>query len=106
MTPETLSNLGSLQKPVQARLAALSHDRVVPRIWAKDAEVWKRVPELAEKIRNRLGWLTSIQTMQAQTEELRGLVRELHAQGFRKALLLGMGGSSLCPGVFAKTCGR
>jgi len=58
-------------------------------------------------VETRLGWLPVVQTMLAEAragefEELAAAVRE---RGFTHAVLLGMGGSSLAPDVFARMLG-
>lgn len=78
------------------------------RIWAKDPTVWlKGDPEAAEQkgIVDRLGWLRVAETMEARAADLASFAREVRSAGFVRAVLLGMGGSSLAPLVFRKVCG-
>jgi transaldolase / glucose-6-phosphate isomerase len=71
----------------------------VRRLWRRDASLWTGTDES-----NWLGWLEVVQEQIAHLDELRRLAEE--AKGFSDVLLLGMGGSSLCPQVLAKTYGR
>jgi transaldolase / glucose-6-phosphate isomerase len=71
----------------------------VRRLWQRDASLWTGTDES-----NWLGWLEVVQEQIAHLDELRRLAEE--AKGFSDVLLLGMGGSSLCPQVLAKTYGR
>jgi hypothetical protein len=87
---------------VEATLAELTAQRVMPRIWARDHTVWK--PEPTE-ITNRLGWLTIMEPLLAALPDIDALVSELYAENYAHALLLGMGGSSLAPDVFRRTFG-
>jgi glucose-6-phosphate isomerase len=73
------------------------------RIWAKDCTVWKPDPK---EIANRLGWLTSASDMMVRLDEIETFAKSIRSAGYTQALLLGMGGSSLAPEVFAKTFGR
>ncbi|MGD0210805.1 MAG: hypothetical protein ABSC14_07475, partial [Desulfomonilia bacterium] len=92
--------------PYESILTQILHDlrdqQVVARLWEKDHTLWKSHPE---GITNRLGWLSSPQDMISGCGMLCSFARGLHAEGFRKALLLGMGGSSLAPEVFRNTFG-
>ena len=72
-------------------------------IWAADHTVWQPRPT---EIINRLGWLDIADNMADKTARLAAFTQGLVADGFRHALLLGMGGSSLAPELFAKTLGR
>jgi glucose-6-phosphate isomerase len=72
------------------------------RIWAHDHTVWKPDPT---EITNRLGWLHTVDAMNDIIPCLEALAEDVRAAGYTHALLLGMGGSSLAPDVFGKTCG-
>jgi transaldolase/glucose-6-phosphate isomerase len=98
--------LGGLTPAVATRLEALAKSQFSLRLWKKDPTLWKDDPRDREVARKRLGWLTVIETMRGAIPRLRDLVRELKEEGYDRALLLGMGGSSLCPDVLAKTFGR
>jgi glucose-6-phosphate isomerase len=54
-------------------------------------------------IRNRLGWLDAPVTMRARAGELSAFAAEV--RGYRDCVLLGMGGSSLCPEVLRASFG-
>ena len=71
------------------------------RLWARDASLWTGADES-----QWLGWL-GITDCQAQRRgELAALAREVETGEFTHAVVLGMGGSSLCPEVLARTFGR
>lgn len=94
--------LGSLQPAVDARLADLEAQMVVPRIWRKDHTVWSPDPT---EISDRLGWLGVADAMQGRVGELEGFAKKVIADGFTHAVVLGMGGSSLAAEVFARCFG-
>ena len=96
------ASLGDYEGAVDAALAEMERERIMARIWDHDYSVWK--PEPAE-IANRLGWLNTVQTMEANLPRLGTLVNAVREAGYTHALLLGMGGSSLAPEVFRKTFG-
>jgi glucose-6-phosphate isomerase/transaldolase/glucose-6-phosphate isomerase len=87
---------------IEATLNQLRRDRVVERIWQKDHTVWK--PDPAE-IDNRLGWLDVAGRMWPEADDLDRFAGEIRAARFKHVVLLGMGGSSLCPEVFRVTFG-
>jgi transaldolase/glucose-6-phosphate isomerase len=92
-------HLGSYQPHVDQALSEMRDDGVMGRIWAHDHTVWKPAPE---EISNRLGWLHIAEIMADNVDHLELFAREVSAAGYTRVLLLGMGGSSLAPEVFAK----
>ncbi|MBD3367522.1 MAG: hypothetical protein GF405_05025, partial [Candidatus Eisenbacteria bacterium] len=81
-------------------LAKLQADEVVRRIWRRDHTVWSDSPD---EIANRLGWLDLPESMAADVVCISTLRDELRGLGWDRAVLLGMGGSSLAPELFART---
>jgi glucose-6-phosphate isomerase len=95
-----------LSEAVARRLDALDADRYAERLWEADATLWK--PDDAEHQRvvgDSLGWLSVFEGVRDQIEGLTEFVDELRAQGYRSAVLLGMGGSSLAPEVMREVLG-
>lgn len=72
----------------------------VKRFWNKDASLWTNDGE--EKW---LGWIDIVEREQKQAATHQALAADIKSAGFESALLLGMGGSSLCPEVLAVTFG-
>ena len=73
----------------------------MPRLWQHDASLWTGDDEASW-----LGWLDITQEQIAHPVELRNLAKEVWSAGFKDILLLGMGGSSLCPEVLRMTFGK
>lgn len=73
------------------------------RLWHKDPTLWKKEPAHQEIIKNALGWLVVPELMSERAADLAAFANEVRSAGFRDVVLLGMGGSSLCPELFAKT---
>ena len=73
----------------------------VARLWQKDAALWTGTDE-----NSWLGWLNITQEQLAHIDALQGIAREIKAAKFKHVLLLGMGGSSLCPEVLRMTFGK
>lgn len=71
------------------------------RLWQHDATLWSGSDEA-----NWLGWLDIVEEQIAQQDQLQKIAKEVQQRGFQDVLLLGMGGSSLCPEVLRMTFGR
>jgi glucose-6-phosphate isomerase len=93
------------QKSYEAAAARLTAENVIARIWQKDATVWSASPEHAKIIGNSLGWLTVPEKTLARADELEAFAEEIRQAGFTHAVVLGMGGSSLCPEVLRQSFG-
>jgi glucose-6-phosphate isomerase len=75
------------------------------RLKAHDASLWSSDPATQALIRDRLGWLALHETMASSAPQLTEFAEWVQSLGFRHAVLLGMGGSSLAPEVFQRTFG-
>ncbi len=84
---------------------ALDNRQFSRRLWAKDATLWSLHPKTQEAIAARLGWLPAIDHFAARREEIQRLADQVVGEGVRQVVLLGMGGSSLCPEVCAQIFG-
>lgn len=80
--------------------------KVAERIWARDASLWKTDAESVKIINNSLGWLTVAEEMIEVADELTSFAESIRARGFQHVMVCGMGGSSLCPEVLARTFGH
>ena len=78
--------------------------KIALQLQAKDATLWSDDPSVQAKIRNRLGWLDCAEHMQASLHEIEEFVASIKSD-FDRVILLGMGGSSLAPEVFATIFG-
>ncbi|MBZ5721284.1 MAG: bifunctional transaldolase/phosoglucose isomerase [Acidobacteriia bacterium] len=72
----------------------------VRRLWQQDASLWTGADESAW-----LGWLGITEDQIAHSQDLQRVAEDAKKGGFDHVLLLGMGGSSLCPEVFSLTFG-
>jgi len=97
---------GPLADRVNKALAAARDENVLERIWRKDASLWKSDEESVRLISNSLGWLTVADEMIGVADELIEFADSIRSRGFRHVMVCGMGGSSLCPEVLARTFGR
>ena len=97
--------LGPWQKPVDEALAGVQKNDIVRRIWEKDPTVWHQDPDHQNIIRQALGWLSISEEQLPMIVQLQVLAQDIKSAGFKRILLLGMGGSSLCPEVLRMTYG-
>jgi transaldolase/glucose-6-phosphate isomerase len=86
--------------------AAVAEQRYGVRLAARDPSLWTRDPDTAERIRHRLGWIDAPRQSRDDLYEFRQFAAEIREEGTKHVLLLGMGGSSLCPLVAAETFGQ
>lgn len=98
-------SLGTIRSSLESLYPAVYEARFVPRLWQKDVSLWTEDSSVAQKISNRLGWLNAPFNMLSQCRELERFAKTVKSDGFKHVVLLGMGGSSLCPEVCAKTFG-
>jgi transaldolase/glucose-6-phosphate isomerase len=73
----------------------------VRRLWQRDASLWTGSDES-----QWLGWLDVAEKPLANKDQYQQLATEIRKENFTDILLLGMGGSSLCPEVLEKTFGQ
>ena len=85
---------------VAGRLASWRMQGGTRRLWERDASLWTDGDES-----RWLGWLDIIAAEQAALPQLRQLADEIAGEGFQHVVVIGMGGSSLCPDVLARVFG-
>ena len=72
----------------------------IQRLWQRDASLWSGSDEA-----KWLGWLGITEEQIEHSAKLCEIAEDARSGGFSHVLLLGMGGSSLCPEVFSMTFG-
>ena len=95
------SDLGPLAEPVAKRIAQLEADSVPERLWKHDPTLWTTDPEGQAEVKKRMGWLDSPDKARELLPAYKAFADEIHNQGIDRALVLGMGGSSLTAEVFS-----
>ncbi len=71
------------------------------RLWRRDASLWTSGGE-----ERWLAWLDAVDEQRRQGALFQRVAREVRSGGFGAVVVLGMGGSSLCPLVLARSFGR
>lgn len=90
-----------LESDVKASLADWKKAGKVKQLWQCDASLWT-----GEDEGKWLGWLDITDQQLETIDNLTAIAADVEAAGFKDALLLGMGGSSLCPEVLRMTFGK
>jgi glucose-6-phosphate isomerase len=94
-----------LEAAIGSRLEAFTADRVAERLWSKDGSLWAASGKPPDEVAGWLGWLDLPDAMSARVTELEHLARDVREDGYRRAAVLGMGGSSLAPELFSRVFG-
>jgi glucose-6-phosphate isomerase len=102
MSHTTVASLGTHEKGIRARLGRYVEDRVAERLWDKDASLWAQDAAARKVVQNRLGWLDAPAQGARDRDRYEALARATRERGDRHVILLGMGGSSLCPEVMTR----
>jgi len=105
VTPKVNHQTYNLSPPLASAVKSCLDDwraeGKVRRLWDRDPSLWTNSDE-----NNWLGWLTIADDRLAHHHRLMDLAEEVRTAGFTDAVLLGMGGSSLCPEVLRMTFGK
>lgn len=72
------------------------------RLWAKDARLYGRQDAHEPAVSGFMGWLDALDRLPEVMPALRRFQGWLRAEGVEHVVLMGMGGSSLAPDVFAR----
>jgi len=94
--------LGEYESSVEAAWQKMKGQKIMERIWSRDHTVWKEEPK---EISNRLGWLTAPAWTLDKLPKIEDFTNSVRQEGFKRVLLLGMGGSTLAPEVIARVFG-
>ncbi len=87
-----------LKNAVQTEFSNWKKENTIKRIWSKDASVWRNEDEA-----KWLGWLDAVEAELQKVADYQAFAED--AKQFESIVLLGMGGSSLCPEVLSITFG-
>jgi transaldolase / glucose-6-phosphate isomerase len=90
-----------LTQAVQSTLKGWQTNNKMARLWRGDPSLWTGDDE-----DKWVGWLPIVEDQLAHLKQLNDAATDAARAGFTHALLLGMGGSSLCPEVLKITYGK
>ena len=101
-----VSELGSLADDLQAKVGEFKDNNTIAEIFRNDATVWTTSAEGQQVVQTRLGWRDLPSLSLGAVSEIEQFVAQCRADGFTKALVLGMGGSSLAPETMSLVLGE
>jgi glucose-6-phosphate isomerase len=90
-----------LRGAFEAAAADWQSNHKIERFWKKDPSLWTQKGE-----QDWMGWSDIVARQQGDLASFTEFASSVKKAGFESALLLGMGGSSLCPEVLSVTFGR
>jgi transaldolase/glucose-6-phosphate isomerase len=94
------SSLGDANSPVMSTIKEWRVSGKVRRLWAGDSELWTGLDE-----DRWLGWMHIVDGQREHLEYFRRLTDDIVSMEAKHVVVLGMGGSSLCPDVLRRTFG-
>jgi transaldolase / glucose-6-phosphate isomerase len=92
-----LADLGPLADEVVAKVKAFKMVDLVAKVFRNDPTIWTNTAEAKQTVQTRLGWRDLPRSSQASITEIEAFTKRCLADGLTKALVIGMGGSSLAP---------
>jgi transaldolase/glucose-6-phosphate isomerase len=101
VNPQSYKLPEKLSSDVNACLADWNKNNKIKKLWEKDSSLWTGADE-----GKWLGWLDITEEQLGGIDALNQIAEDIKEASFKNALLLGMGGSSLCPEVLRMTFGK
>jgi transaldolase/glucose-6-phosphate isomerase len=95
------SALGPLAASIKQSVNNMIAVAVPARLWSHDSTLWSTDRVEQDEIGKRLGWMDLPHSTLVDIKEIRDFVSQARVDGFKRVLLLGMGGSSLAPEVLS-----
>jgi len=86
-------------------VARVTRNDIAERIMNRDASVFTRRKALQYDIAHRLGWVDVSERMRRRVATIETFGKDILRAGFKHVVLMGMGGSSLCPDLLGKAFG-
>ncbi len=94
-------SVGAALEQINEECRLWEKEKRLEKLWAGDASLWTNADEA-----QWLGWL-NVSTMElTDVSRIEALSAEINTKGYAHIVVLGMGGSSLCPDMMAKTFGE
>ncbi len=101
-SPQKIS-CGKQDAEVKAAYISMDEKQIARLLFAQDPHLWKKDPEQIKSISKRMEWLTSPDHFTKKTEATVAFAQTIKEEGYTDAVVLGMGGSSLCSEVTRQT---
>ncbi len=105
-TDSLLPSLQLYNLEIEQTINQIKNKQFIKRLFLKDPTLWKKDSKSAQQIKKSLGWLDIASVMKKNINNITTLRDEVIKEGFRYAVLLGMGGSSLGSEVISSIFGE
>jgi transaldolase/glucose-6-phosphate isomerase len=89
------SSIQPMLDPVSRRISSLDAESFPSRLWAHDPALWTNDPAAQAEVKVRLGWLDSVEDARKRLDGYLEFAKQVHDEKIDRALVVGMGGSSL-----------
>lgn len=94
---------GKLEAEVKTAYTSMDERHVSRLLFALDPHLWKSEKEQIQSISERMGWLDLPDHSKDSSDAIISFAKTIKDEGYSHAVLLGMGGSSLCSEVALQT---
>ncbi|MEO8217861.1 MAG: glucose-6-phosphate isomerase [Acidobacteriota bacterium] len=101
----SILSAGGVSGELEKTFERIAGEHFVSRIWDRDSTLWKKDDEARKIIDNALGWLDVVPLVRQSVGDLTAFADEIR-RDFEAVVVLGMGGSSLCPEVLRRSFGK
>ncbi|MEA2031260.1 MAG: hypothetical protein U9N55_06670 [candidate division Zixibacteria bacterium] len=91
---------GRVNKEYSLALRRASRDEVTAKIMNRQPEIFSKGTAMKKLIGNRLGWVDVVPRMKRQISRIEQFGQQVFKDRLCHVVLMGMGGSSLCPELF------
>ena len=103
-SPQTIS-AGKLDAKIKETYSSMDEKQVPQLLFANDPYLWKKDAEQMKEISHRMGWISLPDDYTSNADDIISFATKAKEDGYIHAVLLGMGGSSLCSEVALETYG-
>ena len=99
-------SFGAVKDSYRRSLNKASRAGVIGQIMSRKPQPFSRSREIQKLVANRLGWVDAATTMKRHIAGIEKFGKAVLADGIQHVVLMGMGGSSLCPELFGLMFGK
>ncbi len=102
VSPQQIS-FSKLDAELKEAYKSIDEKQIALLLFKQDPHLWKKDAEQIKSISDRMGWLTLPDNATEKTEAIVAFTKTVKKDAYTHAVLLGMGGSSLCSEVARET---
>ena len=99
-------SFGAVKDSYRKSLDKAAKADVIGQIMARKPQAFSRSKQIQKLVANRLGWVDAATSMKRHIAGIEKFGKAVLADGIKHVVLMGMGGSSLCPEMFGLMFGK